>query len=151
MISCSFWADNFDGIGVHLNHRDVTLIAVSRAPLAKLETYKRRMGWSFPWVSSAGSDFNFDYQVSFRPGDIEAGKAFYNYETIPNTTSELPGISVFFRDDDGTVFHTYSCYSRGIDTMNGAYHYLDLTPKGRDETGLPYSMSRLRRHDQYED
>jgi len=149
--SCSFWADNFNGIDVHLRHRDVTLIAVSRAPLARIDAYKRRMGWTFPWVSSFGSDFNFDYQVSFRPEDIASGKGFYNYETVKNTMDELPGISVFFRDDDGAVFHTYSCYSRGIDMLNGAYHYLDLTPKGRDEAGLPFTMSWLRRHDQYED
>ncbi len=149
--SCSFWVDNFNGIDVHLKHRDVTLLAVSQAPLAKIEAYRRRMGWSIAWASSFGSDFNFDYQVSFRPEDVAAGKAVYNYAPTKTTMSELPGISVFFRDDAGTVFHTYSCYSRGLDMLNGAYHYLDLVPKGRDEAGLPSTMSWLRRHDQYGD
>ena len=149
--SCSFWADNFNGIEVHLKHRDVTLIAVSRAPIAKIDAYKRRMGWTFPWVSSFGSDFNFDYQVSFRSEEIASGKGYYNYQQTKNSMSELPGISVFVRDDTGAVFHTYSCYARGLDMLNGAYHYLDLTPKGRDEAGLPFTMSWLRRHDQYED
>ena len=149
--SCSFWADNFNGIDVHLKHRDVTFVAVSRAPLAKIEAYRRRMGWTFTWVSSFGSDFNFDYQVSFRPEALAAGEAFYNYTTVKNTMSELAGISVFIRDDAGAVFHTYSCYARGLDMLNGAYHYLDLTPKGRDEAGLPHTAAWLRRHDQYED
>jgi predicted dithiol-disulfide oxidoreductase (DUF899 family) len=149
--SCSFWVDNFNGIDVHLKHRDVTLLAVSQAPLAKIEAYRRRMGWRIAWVSSFGSDFNFDYQVSFRPEDVAAGKAVYNYAPTKTTMSELPGISVFFRDEAGTVFHTYSCYSRGLDMLNGAYHYLDLVPKGRDEAGLPSTMSWLRRHDQYPD
>jgi len=149
--SCSFWVDNFNGIDVHLKHRDVTLLAVSQAPLAKIEAYRRRMGWSIAWASSFGSDFNFDYQVSFRPEDVVAGNAVYNYAPTKTTMSELPGISVFFRDEAGTVFHTYSCYSRGLDMLNGAYHYLDLVPKGRDEMGLPSTMSWLRRHDQYGD
>ena len=149
--SCSFWVDNFNGIGVHLEHRDVTLLAVSQAPLAKIDAYRRRMGWSVAWASSFGSDFNFDYQVSFRPEDVAAGKAVYNYAPTKTTMSELPGISVFFRDEAGTVFHTYSCYARGLDMLNGAYHYLDVVPKGRDEAGLPSTMSWLRRHDQYGD
>jgi predicted dithiol-disulfide oxidoreductase (DUF899 family) len=149
--SCSFWADNFNGIDVHLRHRDVTLLAVSRAPFAKIEAYRRRMGWTFPWVSSYGTDFNFDYRVSFRTEDVAAGKAQYNYALTQTSMLELPGISVFFRDDAGAVFHTYSCYSRGLDMLNGAYHFLDITPKGRDEDGLPQSMAWLRRHDQYED
>ena len=149
--SCSFWVDNFNGIDVHLRHRDVTLLAVSQAPLAKIEAYRRRMGWTIAWVSSFGSDFNFDYQVSFRPEDVAAGKAVYNYAATKTTMSELPGISVFCRDDAGAVFHTYSCYARGLDMLNGAYHYLDLVPKGRDEAGLPSTMSWLRRRDQYED
>jgi predicted dithiol-disulfide oxidoreductase (DUF899 family) len=147
--SCSFWADNFNGIPVHLNHRDVTFTAVSRAPLAKINAYKKRMGWSFPWVSSYGSDFNFDYQASFTPDEIADGKAYYNYEMTPNTVSEQVGISVFYRNDRGEVFHTYSCYSRGVDMLNGAYHYLDLVPKGRDEDGFKFSMEWVRRHDQY--
>lgn len=147
--SCSFWADNFDGIPIHLNHRDVTFAAVSRAPLAKINAYKKRMGWSFPWVSSHGSDFNFDYHVSFTPEQIAEGRAYYNYEIRPNTVSEQVGISVFYKNERSEMFHTYSCYSRGVDMLNGAYHYLDLAPKGRDEDGLKFSMEWVRRHDQY--
>jgi len=147
--SCSFWADNFNGIPVHLNHRDVTFTAISRAPLAKIDTYRKRMGWSFPWVSSHGSDFNFDYQASFTPEQVAAGKAYYNYAIKPNTVSDQVGISVFCRNDQSEVFHTYSCYSRGVDMLNGAYHYLDLVPKGRDEGGLDFTMAWVRRHDQY--
>jgi predicted dithiol-disulfide oxidoreductase (DUF899 family) len=147
--SCSFWADNFNGIPIHLNHRDVTFTAVSRAPLAKIEAYRKRMGWSFPWVSSYGSEFNFDYHVSFTPEELAEGKAYYNYAVQPNTTSEQVGISVFYRNEKNEVFHTYSCYERGVDMLNGAYHYLDLAPKGRDEDGLEFTMAWVRRHDQY--
>jgi predicted dithiol-disulfide oxidoreductase (DUF899 family) len=147
--SCSFWADNFNGIPVHLKHRDVTFTAISRAPLAKINAYKKRMGWSFPWVSSNGSDFNFDYQVSFTREQIAEGKASYNYEVRPNALPDEVGISVFYKNESGEVFHTYSCYSRGVDMLNGAYHYLDLVPKGRDEDGLKFSMEWVRRHDQY--
>jgi predicted dithiol-disulfide oxidoreductase (DUF899 family) len=132
--SCSFWADNFNGIPIHLNHRDVTLSAVSRTPLAKIDAYKKRMGWSFPWVSSYGSDFAFDY-------DAEAGR--------DDQVSFTPAISVFYKDDKGEVFHTYSCHKRGIEMVNGAYHFLDLVPKGRDEDGLKFPMEWVRRHDQY--
>jgi predicted dithiol-disulfide oxidoreductase (DUF899 family) len=147
--SCSFWADNFNHIPVHLNHRDVTFTAVSRAPLAKINAYKKRMGWSFPWVSSDGNDFNFDYQASFTPEQLAEGKAYYNYRIQPNTVSDQVGISVFARDERGEMFHTYSCYSRGVDMLNGAYHYLDLVPKGRDEDDLKFTMAWVRRHDQY--
>jgi predicted dithiol-disulfide oxidoreductase (DUF899 family) len=147
--SCSFWADNLNGIDIHLAHRDTSLVVISRAPLAKLDAYKKRMGWSFDWYSSFGSDFNFDYQVSFTPEQIAAGQAVYNYELRPNKMSELVGISVFYRDDEGDIFHTYSCYSRGVDMLNGAYHYLDLTSKGRDEAGLPHTMAWVRRRDEY--
>jgi predicted dithiol-disulfide oxidoreductase (DUF899 family) len=147
--SCSFWADNFNGIPIHLNHRDVTFTAVSRAPLARIDAYKKRMGWSFPWVSSFGSDFNFDYHVSFTPEETAAGKGYYNYGIRPNTVSEQVGISVFYRNDSSELFHTYSCYERGVDMLNGAYHYLDLVPKGRDEDGLKFTMQWVRRHDQY--
>ena len=149
--SCSFWADNFNGIGIHLAHRDVTFAAISHAPLPKLDAYARRMGWSFPWYSSFGSDFNFDYQVSFTAEQLAAGEALYNYKLRKNTMSELPGISVFIKGGDEAVFHTYSCHSRGLDMLNGAYHYLDLTPKGRDEAGSTHKMGWVRRHDQYED
>jgi predicted dithiol-disulfide oxidoreductase (DUF899 family) len=145
--SCSFWADNFNGIVEHLNHRDVTMIAISRAPLAKLTGYARRLGWSFEWVSSFGNAFNQDYGVSFTPEDLARGEISYNYTTQKPHGPELPGISVFCKHDDGSIFHTYSCYARGLDMMNTAYHYLDLVPKGRDEAGGP--MSWLRRRDEY--
>lgn len=147
--SCSFWADNFNGIPIHLNHRDVTFTAVSRAPLARIDNYKKRMGWSFPWVSSYGSDFNFDYQVSFTPEQLAEGEAYYNYAFRPVKASELVGISVFYRNREDEVFHTYSCYQRGVEMVNGAYHFLDLVPKGRDEDGLEFTMEWVRRHDQY--
>lgn len=149
--SCSFWADNYNDIIVHLNHRDVTMITISRAPLEKLNSYKNRMDWGFKWVSSFDSDFNYDYEVSFSQEDLEAGKTNYNYNYNENKSksTELPGISVFYKDEDGDVFHTYSCYARGLDMLNGAYNYLDLLPKGRDEDDLPYTMAWLRRHDQY--
>lgn len=149
--SCSFWADNFDGIDVHLEHRDITLIAVSRAPLSILDAYKQRMGWTFKWVSSLGSDFNYDYHVSFTPDEMERGEAIYNYRIVPVSVDELPGISVFYRDENGDIFHTYSAYARGVDMINGAYQLMDLAPKGRDEDDLPYNMAWLRRHDQYDD
>jgi predicted dithiol-disulfide oxidoreductase (DUF899 family) len=147
--SCSFWADSFNGIPIHLNHRDVTFTAVSRAPLGKINAYKRRMGWSFPWVSSYGNEFNFDYHVSFMPEKIAAGKAYYNYEDRPNCLSDDEGVSVFYKNDKGEVFHTYSCYGRGIDMLNAAYQFLDLVPKGRDEDAFSFSMQWVRRHDQY--
>ncbi len=149
--SCSFWADNFNDIIVHLNHRDATLIAVSRAPLAKLEAFRRRMGWSFKWVSSLGNDFNRDYHVSFTPEEMARGEVFYNYGMQKFPSDEAPGISVFYKDGRGDVYHTYSCYSRGLDMLNGAYHYLDLLPKGRDEANEPYTMAWLRHRDRYED
>lgn len=147
--SCSFWADNFNGIPIHLNHRDVTFTAVSRAPLAKIIAYKERMNWSFPWVSSYGSDFNFDYRVSFTPEEIAEGKAYYNYAIRPSTSSEKEGTSVFYKNEKCEMFHTYSCYSRGIDMLNGAYQFLDLVPKGRDEDNFKFPMEWVRRRDQY--
>lgn len=151
--SCSFWADNFNGIDVHLKHRDVSFLAISRAPFAKLKEYKRRMGWSFKWVSSFGTDFNYDYYVSFTPEEIATGTSFWNYAKQKAAGSEEQvGISVFYTNQSGAVFHTYSCYARGVDMMNGAYHYLDLTPKGRDEADQKrYSQAWVRRHDEYED
>ncbi|MEO9251768.1 MAG: DUF899 family protein, partial [Gemmatimonadaceae bacterium] len=149
-VACSFWADNFAGNGVHLNHRDVTFVAVSRAPLAKLNAFKKRMGWGFKWVSSGPSDFNYDYQASFKPDDIANGKAIYNYETKTKVPEDLPGISVFYKDATGTIFHTYSAYARGIDILNTAYNCLDLVPKGRDEDRLPQSGAWLRHHDRYD-
>ena len=149
--SCSFWADNFNGIIVHLNHRDASMVAVSRAPYEKLAPYRARMGWSFKWFSSSGNDFNRDYDVSHTPQELAKGEAYYNYTRQKPYASEAPGISVFFKDREGAVFHTYSCYARGLDMLNGAYHYLDLLPKGRDENSLPFHSSWLRRHDEYED
>ncbi len=149
--SCSFWADSFNGIVIHLNQRDVSFVAASRAPLAKLEAFERRMGWSFRWVSSLGTEFNRDYHVSFETDDLERGTADYNYARLEDDAPrELPGVSVFAKDSTGSVFHTYSCYARGLDMLNAAYHYLDLVPKGRDEGGLPYPMAWVRLHDQYE-
>ncbi len=148
--SCSFWADNFNGIVVHLNHRDVTLVAVSRAPFATLRAFQQRMGWSFTWVSSFHSDFNHDFRVSFTPEEREKGKRPYNYGTSDFSSPEAPGASVFYKDASGAVFHTYSCYARGLDPLNGAYQWLDLVPRGRDEAGLPYSMAWVRYHDRYD-
>lgn len=145
--SCSFWADNFEGIDVHLAHRDIKLLAMSNTSLEKINAYKARMGWQFDWVSSLGSDFNNDYQVSF-PDGVSPGGMYYNYRLTTFPASEAPGISVFAKDDRG-VFHTYSCYARGLDMLNGAYHYIDLTPQGRDEA--KGNMHWLRRRDQYED
>src|SRR6202451_3449737 len=147
--SCSFWADGFERMTVHLAARDTTLVAVSRAPLAKLDAFKKRMGWTFDWVSSAASDFNFDYAVSFTPDQLKSGAKVYNFATSGFGVDEAPGISVFYRDETGDIFHTYSCFARGLDMMNAAYHYLDLTPLGRHEQGLPYPMDWLRLRDQY--
>ena len=148
--SCSFWADNFDDSVVHLNHRDITLLAVSRAGFDTLEAYKKRMGWSFKWVSSFENDFNRDYHVSFTSDEMKNGEMNYNFRITQFPSEEAPGISVFYRDEEGNVFHTYSCYARGLDMLNVAYHYMDLVPKGRDESNLPYSMAWLRRHDSYD-
>ena len=147
--SCSFWADGFERMTVHLAARDTTLVAVSRAPLAKLDAFKKRMGWTFDWVSSEASDFNFDYAVSFTPDQLKSGAKVYNFATSGFGVDEAPGISVFYRDETGDIFHTYSCFARGLDMMNAAYHYLDLTPLGRHEEGLPYPMDWLRLRDRY--
>ncbi len=148
--SCSFWIDNFDGITVHLEHRDVTYVAISRAPYPSLQAYRKRMGWQIKWLSSFNNDFNRDYHVTFTPEELEKGQAHYNYTTRSFPAPEGPGISVFYRDDDGAIYHTYSTYARGLDMVNGAYHLLDLVPKGRDEEGLSYGMEWLQRHDAYE-
>jgi predicted dithiol-disulfide oxidoreductase (DUF899 family) len=147
--SCSFWADNYNGAVDHLAARDTTLIAISRAPLDKLEAFKARMGWSFPWVSAVGDDFNHDFGVSFTKDELAAKDKLYNYGTRAFGGEDAPGISVFAKDGAGKIFHTYSCYSRGLDMLNGAYHLLDLTPKGRDEDTLPYPMTWVRLHDEY--
>ena len=150
-LHCSFWADSFNGSVVHLKHRDVTFVAISRAPLAKIEPFKQRMGWSFQWVSSFQSDFNFDYAVSFLPEEMQSATAFYNYVRTDPGVTDREGISVFYQDERGTVFHTYSCYARGIDMMNATYQYLDLVPKGRDEGHLEDPQAWVRHHDHYED
>ncbi len=147
--SCSFWVDGFERMVPHLAARDTTMVAVSRAGVAKLEAFKARMGWTFDWVSSGTNDFNYDYGVTFTRAQIEAGKPMYNFGTTPFYGEELPGISVFYRDDDGAVFHTYSTFARGLDMMNAAYHYLDLTPLGRHEDGLSFPMEWVRLRDQY--
>ena len=144
---CSFWADNFNDIVVHLNHRDASFVAISRAALAKIEAFKKRMGWSFKWLSSSQNDFNYDYQASFTPEMIQSGKVFYNYANQKMDMSDREGVSVFQKDASGAIFHTYSTYARGIDMLNTAYHYLDLTPKGRDEGDSPQSWVRF--HDRY--
>jgi predicted dithiol-disulfide oxidoreductase (DUF899 family) len=147
---CSFWADNFNGIDVHLRQRDVSFVAVSRAPLSKLEAFRRRMGWTFTWVSSLPSDFNFDYQASFTPESRERGDAYYNYTLSDPGMPNREGISVFYQDEKGDIFHTYSTYARGIDMVNGAYQFLDLVPKGRDEAGHDDPQYWVRHHDRYD-
>ncbi len=144
---CSRWADNFNGIIVHLNQRDVTMVAVSRAPYAKLAAYRQRMGWSFKWVSSFGSDFNFDFHVSFTPEEMAKKKAFYNFKVQNPDASEREGVSVFFEDAKGKVYRTYSTFARGIEALNLDYKYLDAVPKGRGEGGRgPFWVKR---HDEY--
>jgi predicted dithiol-disulfide oxidoreductase (DUF899 family) len=147
--SCSFWADNFNGIVPHLAARDASLVAVSRAPLAKLEAQARRFGWTFKWVSSLGNDFNFDYNVSFSPETLARGEARYNYTAQKLSSTEMPGISAFFRDGNH-IYHSYSTYGRGLDMLNAAYHYLDIAPKGRDEAGLAFPMEWVRHRVAYE-
>jgi predicted dithiol-disulfide oxidoreductase (DUF899 family) len=148
--SCSFWADSFDGVAVHLAHRDVTLVCISHAPYEQLAAYRDRMGWSFAWYSSAASDFNFDLGVSFTADQLEHGGT-YNFSHQEHPYEEMPGLSAFATDGSGAVFHTYSTYSRGLDPINSAYQLLDLAPKGRDEGDLPWPMAWLRRHDAYDD
>jgi len=148
--SCSYLSDHFDGMTIHLAHRDVTLSVVSRAPFDQIAAYKKRMGWRFHWVSSSGSDFNFDYNVSLSEQDKAGGSMYYNYATIPRSIDELPGLSVFSRDPDGSIYHTYSTYSRGLDILIGTYNFLDMAPRGRDEEGLKHSMAWVRHHDKYD-
>lgn len=146
--SCSFWADSYNGVQSHLLARDSQLIAVSRGPLEKLLAYRERMGWSFPWVSSSENSFNQDFDVSFTREEIDSGNARYNYRETQQIGEEMPGLSVF-RKQDGEIYHTYSTYSRGLDPFNTAYQLLDLTSKGRDEDELQYSMEWLKRSDEY--
>lgn len=146
--SRSFWADNYAGIIVHLAQRDVTIVTVSRAALSTLEAFKQRMEWQFKWVSSFDSDFNRDCHVAFT-AEERLGDVWYNHSMRRFGSPEAPGASVFYRDTDGPVYHTYSCYARGLDALNGAYQWLDLVPKGRDEAALPYTMAWVRHHDRY--
>jgi predicted dithiol-disulfide oxidoreductase (DUF899 family) len=149
--SCSFLADTFDGAVVHLAQRDVSFVAISRATLPEIDAFKKRMGWQFKWVSSFANDFNHDYQVSFSKEEKAQGKVEYNYEMTKFPGEENPGASVFYRNEAGEIFHTYSCYARGLDALVGTYNWLDLTPKGRDEEGLAFTMAWVRHHDKYGD
>ncbi|WP_028748942.1 DUF899 domain-containing protein [Rhizobium mesoamericanum] len=146
---CSFVSDHVDGTLPHLNNHDVTWVAVSRAPLAKIEAYKKRMGWKFPWVSSFDNSFNFDYHVSFSPEDLAKDKVFYNFAAIEpaNANDELPGLSAFYKNGDGEIFHTYSTYARGLEEAVGTLMILDRAPKGRNENS---TMDFVKRHDEYE-
>ncbi len=150
-VGCSFEMDHIEGALVHLEHHDVSYVAVSRAPLARLEAFKRRMGWRFRWVSSYGSDFNYDFHVSFTPEQVAGGKAYYNYELRDVGIDELSGRSVFYRDEAGDIFHTYSSYARGGELFLGSYAVLDITPKGRDETINGNLTDWVRHHDRYQD
>ncbi len=149
--SCSLLADHFDGSVAHLAARDVRLAVVSRAPLAQIEAFQKRMGWRFKWVSSYGNDFNRDYHVSFTKDEMANGQMYYNYVMQQFPSEEGPGTSVFYKDAAGNIFHTYSSYGRGLDMLIGAYNWLDLAPKGRDEEGLAYTMAWVRHHDKYTD
>ena len=148
--SCSFMADHMGGMQVHLAHRDVTVLVVSRAPLEQIERFRRRMGWQFNWVSAHGNDFNRDFSVSFTPEEMAKGEVYYNFAMQPFPSEEAPGVSVFYKDDAGTIFHTYSTYGRGVEVMMGTYELLDITPKGRDEHNAAYTMDWIRHHDRYD-
>lgn len=149
--SCSYLADHFDPMLVHLAHRDVNFLVVSRAPMAEIEAFQKRMGWQFQWVSSSDNSFNFDYAVSFTPEQIERGESHYNYGKQTFPIAEAPGLSAFYRDKTGVIYHTYSTYARGLDVCVGVYNFLDLAPKGRDEEGFKNPMDWVRHHDRYED
>lgn len=144
---CSFWADNFNGIPVHLRARDTAFVAISRVPLAKIEAYKKRMGWSFKWLSAFENDFKRDFGTTFTEDEIANGRAFYNYKMQDSPDTEREGISVFYKDGDGIVYHTYSAFARGIDIVNAAYNFIDMTPKGRDEGDVPQRW--VLPHDEY--
>lgn len=149
-VSCSFLADHIDATLVHLAHRDVTLTVISRAPLQNIDAFKGRMGWKFPWVSSHQNDFNRDFHVSFTDEQTASGKAYYNFQPQQYTLDEMPGLSVFYKNDAGDVFHTYSTFGRGGEAVMTTYQYLDLVPKGRDEDGLAFTMAWVRYHDRYD-
>jgi predicted dithiol-disulfide oxidoreductase (DUF899 family) len=147
--SCSFLADHFNPAIVHLKQRDVSMLAVSRAPLEEILKFKDRMKWSFNWVSSENSNFNVDFHVSFSQDEIDKGDVYYNYKNQGFPSTEAPGASVFYKDEAGNIFHTYSTFARGLDRFITTYHYLDVVPKGRDEDNLPYTMDWIRLHDEY--
>jgi predicted dithiol-disulfide oxidoreductase (DUF899 family) len=150
-VGCSFLSDHVDGANQHIANHDVSFVAISRAPLKDLEAYRKRMGWRFKWVSSNESDFNYDYHVSFKKDDLERGKVFYNYEMIDCKMEDMHGTSVFYKDESGAIFHTYSAYARGDERGLGAYMFLDITPKGRNENGPNFNLTDwVRRHDEYE-
>ena len=149
--SCSYLADHFDGAAIHLAHRDVSLVVISHAPWPEIEKFKKRMGWRFKWVSSYGSDFNYDYHVSFTNEERAKGKVDYNYALGEFPAEEAPGASAFYKNENGEIFHTYSTYARGLDILVGAYNFLDLAPKGRGEEGLAHTMAWVRHHDRYDD
>ncbi len=144
---CSYTADHVDAARQHFEHADLAFAAVSRAPLQRIEEVRKRMGWTFPWVSSQGSDFNFDFGVSFTPEDIAAGRAIYNYGTVIRNSQDMFGTSIFVKDDGGAIFHCYSTYHRGAELLMGALNWLDLVPKGRNESAG--TMSWVRLHDEY--
>jgi len=148
--SCSFLGDHFDGSLVHLNARDIGFSAVSRAPMPQIATFTQRMGWRFPWVSSNQNDFNYDYHVSFTKEELAQGQVNYNYTKQKFPSEEAPGLSVFYKNEAGKIFHTYSTYGRGLDILLGAYNFMDMAPKGRDEEGLAYGMAWVRHHDRYD-
>jgi predicted dithiol-disulfide oxidoreductase (DUF899 family) len=147
---CSFWADHYSGMVPHLAQRDVSFAVISRAPLAKIERFKKRMGWTFKWLSSGGTDFNYDFQASFRPEDIARGPVYYNYRNVDMNMGDREGLSTFYKDQNGAVFHTYSTYARGIDLLNSTYNVLDLCPKGRNENA-EFTQDWVRHHDRYQD
>ncbi len=152
-VGCSFLADHVDGAMQHVEQKDISFVAISRAPLAEIEAFKKRMGWNFTWVSSNGSDFNYDYHVSFKPEDIASGSVYYNYENRSGNflSEDMSGTTVFYKDDAGKVFHTYSSYARGGEALLGAYGWIDLTPKGREEHGPTFSLGDwVRHHDRYQ-
>jgi predicted dithiol-disulfide oxidoreductase (DUF899 family) len=148
--SCSYLADHFDGMLTHLTQRDTSFVAISKANIDLIESYKTRMGWHFRWVSSAQNDFNRDFEVSFTPEEMVSGVRYNYRDGVEFPMEEAPGASVFFKDERGQIFHTYSTYARGLDHLIGTYQWLDLTAKGRDEDGLPFTMAWIRRHDEYE-
>ena len=149
--SCSFVSDHVDGMLPHLAARDVSFVAVSRAPLPQIQAFQRRMGWRFKWVSSHGSDFNYDFHVSSTPEERATGRVHYNFGEIEDAGEEMPGMSAFYQESDGSVLHTYSAYARGLDALIGTYNWLDLAPKGRDEHALPWTMAWVRHHDRYDE